>query len=132
MFAVTSQLVVELYPMPAAEIPQIDLPHCPTVSHLIFLIVEPRLQRLHHGILGERSLQSDEVGDLSQGGFPHLLGQTALSPALPLSWRGVRGRQGRQGGQGGLLAQADVGVVVLQGGALSQPGPLTPQRGELV
>ena len=130
MFAVTSQLVVEFYPMPAAEIPQIDLPHCPTVSHLIFLIVEPRLQRLHHGILGERSLQSDEVGDLCQGGFPHLLSQTALSPALPLSWRGVRGR--RQGRQGGLLAQADVGVVVLQSGALSQPGPLTPQRGELV
>ena len=127
MFVVTSQLV-------AAEIPQIDRKSCcPTVSHLVFLVVEPRLQRLHHGVLGKRSLQSDEVGDLRQGGFPHLLGQTALSPALPLSWRGVRGREGGQGGLSGrvgLLAEADVGVVVLQSGALSQPGPLTPQRRE--
>ena len=128
----------------AAEIPQIDrlgllllasspISHCPPVSHLVLLVVEPRLQRLHHGVLGERSLQSDQVRDLRQGGLPHLLGQTALPPPLPLSWRGLR-RQRRQGGLGGgvgLLAQADVGVVVLQA-ALSQPGPLAPQGGELV
>ena len=105
----------------------------PQRTHLIVLIVEPGLEGLHHGVLGEGPRQPREVGDLRQGGFPHLLGQTALSPALPLSWRGVRGREGGQGGLSGrvgLLAEADVGVVVLQSGALSQPGPLTPQRRE--
>ena len=82
------------------------------LSHLVFIIVESRLQRLHHGVLGERTLQSDQVGDLRQGGFLHLLGQTAVSPPLPLRGRGVRGKRGQRGV--GLLAETDVGVVVLQ------------------
>ena len=82
------------------------------LTHLVFIIVESRLQRLHHGVLCERTLQSDQVGDLRQGGLLHLLGQTAVPPPLPFRGRGVRGQRGQRGV--GLLAEADVGVVVLQ------------------
>ena len=76
------------------------------MSHLVLLVVEPRLQRLHHGVLGERSLQSDQVRDLRQRGPLHLLLETPLPPPLPLRGRRVRGVD--------VLADADVGVVVLE------------------
>ena len=108
-------------------------PHSLSVSHLVFIIVEPGLQRLHHGVLGKRALEADEVGDLGQGGLLHLLGQTPLPPPLSLRGRGVRGQWGQWGVGGGvrLLTEADVGVVVLQT-ALCQARPLTPQCRELV
>ena len=78
----------------------------PRQSHLELLIVESRLQRLHHGVLGEGTLQPDQVGDLGQVGPLHVLRLAPLPPPLSLWRRSLRG--GRR------LAEADVGVVVLE------------------
>lgn len=47
---------------------------CELRTHLVILIVEPGLEGLHHGVLGEGALQPREVTDLRQPRPPHLLG----------------------------------------------------------
>ena len=54
-------------------------------TDLVLLVVEPRLQRLDHGVLGEGPRQPRQVRHLRQPGPPHLLSHGPLPPPRALA-----------------------------------------------
>ena len=54
-------------------------------TDLVLLVVEPGLQRLDHGVLGEGPRQPRQVGHLRQPGPPHLLRHGPLPPPRALA-----------------------------------------------